>query len=118
MRTILLILIIAVVALIAAVSAGLIDIRLMVSAYHGGSSAGAAKGAPKSNVGSIDDLPVFSASPFAEPAVIMPVPSQRGGNNKTMFILMGAVALLAVITAVLVIVVVLGGDDDKPAPPE
>ena len=87
---------------------GLIDIRSMASAYLGPQGA---KKQQTSNVGSIDDLPVFSAAAFSEPAVIMPVPA-RGGNNKTMMLLMAGVAALAVIAIVLVLVVFLGDKDD------
>jgi predicted Zn finger-like uncharacterized protein len=89
---------------------GLIDIRSMATAYLG--PQGAQRKA-QSNVGSIDDLPVFSSSSFAEPAVIMPSPQGRQ-NNKTMVILIAAVGFLAVITLVLVLVVVLGGKGGTP----
>ncbi len=91
---------------------GLIDIRSMASAYlHPGQKAGAAK--PGGNVGSMDDLPVFSTAAFSEPAVIIPSMGGMGmgsrGSNKMMYILVAAVGALALIAVVLVVVMLKKG---------
>jgi outer membrane biosynthesis protein TonB len=89
---------------------GLIDIRSMASAYMGG-GAGAAKPATSSAIGSIDDLPVFGGGGFSEPAVIVPSPVGRGGNNKLMYALIGSVGLLAVAAVILVVVMMKGKNE-------
>jgi predicted Zn finger-like uncharacterized protein len=82
---------------------GLIDIRSMASAYLGGGSGTAAKPA-SAGIGSLDDLPVFGGGGFSEPAVIVPMARNTGGNNKLLYALIGSVGLLAVAAVVVVIV--------------
>ncbi len=90
---------------------GLIDIRSMASAYLGGGAkvGGALPGGR--NVGSIDDLPVFSTAAFSEPAVIIPMAGSGRGNNKMMYGLFAAVALLAIVL-VVVVIILLGKKDN------
>lgn len=90
---------------------GLIDIRSMASAYHHqGQKAGAAK--PGSNIGSMDDLPVFSTAAFTEPAAIIPTIGAPRSSNKMIYVLAAAVAALTIIAAVLIVVLL----KDKPEP--
>jgi TonB family protein len=94
---------------------GLIDIRSMASAYMGGGG-GAAVGKPaaaSSGIGSIDDLPVFGGGGFSEPAVIMPVASRGGRDNKMLYVMIAAVGLLAIVAIIMVVFMLKG--DKKPA---
>ncbi|HET9623188.1 MAG TPA: GYF domain-containing protein, partial [Kofleriaceae bacterium] len=84
---------------------GLIDIRSMASAYLGGPGGSSAKPA-SAGIGSMDDIPVFGGGGFSEPAVIVPVARNTGGNNKLLYALIGGVGLIAV-AAVVVVVVML-----------
>jgi len=103
---------------------GLIDIRSMASAYRGTATATPAKGS--AGIGSLDDLPVFAASNFSEPAVLVPTVVRT--SNRLLHVMIAAVALLAVIAIVLVVVLLKGHDEPaklalatpppaEPAPP-
>src|SRR5689334_10185310 len=81
---------------------GLIDIRSMASAYR--SDRGGKPATATAASGSMDDLPTFSTSAFAEPAVLMPSP--RGSARSPLIpMLLAAVAVLAVALTVLLVVV-------------
>ncbi|MEZ4366998.1 MAG: hypothetical protein R2939_12010 [Kofleriaceae bacterium] len=89
---------------------GLIDIRSMASAYLGDRAKGSTAAPPMGSIGSVDDLPVFTATAFNEPAVLIPTAGSRGGNNKLLYGLIAGVGALALIAVVLVILVLKGGD--------
>jgi TonB family protein len=91
---------------------GLIDIRSMATAYMGERGSSKQTGA-SSAIGSVDDLPVFASSGFAEPAVIVPTGGSRGGNQKLMYGLIAAGGAVAVALVVLIIILLSGGDDKK-----
>ncbi len=78
---------------------GLIDIRSMASAYLGAGPA-PAKAAPQ--IGSLDDLPVFATSAFAEPAVLVPTPT-RPTRSRLLLAMVGSVGVLAAVAIVLVV---------------
>lgn len=81
---------------------GLIDIRSMASAYRGDRPGVPATATASS--GSMDDLPTFSTSAFAEPAVLMPSP-RATARGPLIPMLLAAVAVLAIALTVLVVVV-------------
>jgi predicted Zn finger-like uncharacterized protein len=89
---------------------GLIDIRSMASAYHG--DRGTPRPAAGATIGSIDDLPVFAASAFVEPAVL--IPSRRPAARTPLVpVLVALVVGLAVAATVMVVLLVR----QDPAPP-
>jgi len=82
---------------------GLIDIRSMASAYRGAGTAAPARSTIGS-IGSIDDLPVFATSSFAEPAVIVPAPART--PPRFVGALIAAIVVLAAIAIALIVIVV------------